>query len=727
NQDRFEISDWASRDAFRPLDDLMGRDKNDPQCPTADQYYPAPWSEAVFQAPGESKPHVYGIPTGADNRVLYYNTDVFKHKAAELRAAGLDPDRPPRTWSETLAYSKVLTEFNSDGSLKVAGFMPNYGNSWLYIYAFQNNTNFLSPDGRTCTLDTPESEEALKFMQEGYNVIGGYQRAKNFESGFLGKENDPFIIGKVGMKIDGDWIDSALSRYGPNLQFATAPAPVPDDRFNKKGRFANEKDTYITWVGGYSLAIPRGAHNVEDAWTFIKFATSLEGWKVQDETQRTWDRHLGRIYIPRQIGNRVANEWQFRVMAPADPRFAGSVKTHKDMGPFGRIRPPTMVGSLLWQEHVKATDQALYGTISIHDALHNAQVTVQRELDDFYQQERYPVVNLSTVGVVAAALAGVAILAGVIWFKRLRLGRVERNEARWAYLFISPWIIGFLVFTLGPMLASLFFSLTRYDVLQPARFVGLKNFADMFGADKENVVKAFANVGYLAGVGVPLGILTGLGVALLLNSATRGMRIYRTIFYLPAIVPVVSATVLWNWVLSADPDKGLIDGLWRSTITAWLHAPPPGWVQAAEWSKPALIMMGVWGAGSGMILWLAGLKGIPTTLYEAASIDGASPRQVFSRVMLPMLSPVIFFNFVTGFIGALQEFDRVFILKSNDGPVGPADSLLMPVYHLFNNGFAFFRMGYASALAWAIFIVILAITGFQFKLAPRWVHYEANS
>ncbi|MHB8635141.1 MAG: extracellular solute-binding protein [Fimbriimonadaceae bacterium] len=727
NQDRFEISDWASRDAFMPLDDLMARDKNDPLDPRPENFYPAPWAEACFKAPGETKAHVYGIPTGADNRVLYYNTDLFKAKAAQLRAAGLDPNRAPRTWSETLAYSKVLTEFNSDGSLKVAGFMPNYGNSWLYLYAFQLNTNFLSPDGRTCTLDTPESEQALRFMRDGYNVIGGYQAAKNFESGFLSNEQDPFIIGKVAMKIDGDWIDSALSRYGPGLQFATAPAPVPDDRFYHRGRFAYEKDTYITWVGGYSLAIPRGAHNVQDAWEFIKFATSLQGWQVQDRTQRTWDRHLGRTYIPRQVANREANEWQFKALAPVDPRFAASVKTHKDVMPFGRIRPPTMVGSVLWQEHVKATDDALYGKVSIHDALAAGQATVQRELDSFYDQDRYPIVNLSVAGYIAVAVAVVGLAVAVIWFKRLRLGKIERTEAKWAYLFVSPWIIGFLVFTLGPMIASLFFSLTQYDVLQPARFVGLKNFADMFGADRENVLKAFTNVGYLAGVGVPLGILTGLGVALLLNSAARGMRIYRTLFYLPAIVPTVAATVLWSWVLSADPDKGLIDSLWRSTLTAWLHAPPPGWIQSADWSKPALIVMGLWGAGSGMILWLAGLKGIPNTLYEAAEIDGASPRKLFVNVTLPMLSPVIFFNVVMGFIGALQEFDRVFILKSNDGPVGPAESLLVPVYHLFNNGFTLFKMGYASALAWGIFAVILVITGFQFKLAPRWVHYEANS
>jgi multiple sugar transport system permease protein len=719
NQDRFEISDWASRGAFRKLDDLMARDKNDPLDPKPEDYYPATWQEANFKAPGDSKPSVFAIPSGADNRALYYNTALFK-------AAGLDPNHPPQTWSELLADSKKLTQFNPDGTLKVAGFMPNYGNSWLYLYAFQNNASFLSADGRTCTLDTPESEQALEFMQQGYDIVGGYANAKSFESGFLDKVNDPFLIGKVAMKIDGDWVGDSISRYGPNLQFAVAPAPVPDDRFYHRGRFENEKDTFITWVGGYSLAIPRGARNVEDAWTFIKFATSVEGDTVSDQTQADWDRHLGRTFIPNQIANRVANEALFKKFAPADPRFKEEIKTHKDLMPFGRIRPPTMVGSALWQEHVKALDNALMHTATIHDALLQGQAKVQRDLDAFYSQDKYPIIPLENVGVVAGIVFLIAVLGGIVWFKRLRLGVIARNEARWGYLFVGPWVIGFLVFTLGPMLASVFFAMTQYNVLQPARFVGANNFVAMAGSEKQDLVQAFANVGYLAGVGVPLGITTGLAVALLLNSAVRGMRFYRTCFYLPAIVPTVASTVLWGWVLSSDTTKGLVDGLWDATITHWLHAPPPGWIDAANWSKPALIVMGLWGAGSGMILWLAGLKGIPNTLYEAASLDGASPRGLFRHVTLPMLSPIIFFNLVMGFIGALQEFDRVFILKSNDGPVGPGGSLMVPVFDLFNNAFTLFKMGYASALAWVIFGVILILTLVQFRLSKLWVHYEAD-
>ncbi|HMS54791.1 MAG TPA: extracellular solute-binding protein [Fimbriimonadaceae bacterium] len=721
NQDRFSIADWASRGAFRPLDDLIERDKNDPLAPRKEGYYPAPWREAQYEG------KIYAIPNSSDNRILYLNREIFLKRSKELREAGLDPMGIPKTWSELLAYSKVLTEFNKDGSLKTAGFMPNYGNTWLYLYAFQMNASFMSADGRKCTLYTPESEEALNFMIRGYDILRGFENAKKFESGFLGKENDAFIVGKVAMKIDGDWIINDLSRYGPQVQLEVAPAPVPDDRFTKRGRFKGEKDTFITWFGGFSLAIPKGARNVQDAWEYIKFATSTEGRMFEMREQAKWERLRGRQFIPRQIANIEANLLAGKEFRPADKKFAAAVDMHTQMAPFGRIRPPTFVGTLLWSEQVKALETACYKKMSPKDALLAGQSVVQRELDAFFEKDKYPVIEFTKpmwgVGLLTAGLLTWLILR----FRKLPLGRLERAEAKWGYLLLSPWIIGFLVLTLGPMVASFIFSFTQYDVLNEARWVGGKNYADMFSADWLNVSKALGNAAYMAFVGVPLGLATGLAVALLLNSATRGMRFYRTFFYMPSIVPVVASAVLWSWVLSADPNKGLINAGWAQTISQWMNLSPPGGLQSADWSKPAMITMGLWGAGSGMLLWLAGLKGVSSTLYEAAGIDGANPTQTFWKITFPQLSPIIFFNAVMGFIGAMQEFERMYIMKpSSDGPIGPDDTLLTPVYLLFKNGFSYFKMGYASSLAWLIFGIILVLTLIQFRLAPKWVHYETD-
>lgn len=719
-QDRFTISDWASRGAFRPLDDLIARDKGkDPLTPTADKFYPAAWEEASYEG------HAYAIPARVDDRALYWNRGIFRQNADRLRAAGLDPERAPRTWSELLAYSKVLTLDNPDGSPKQFGYVPNYGNSWLYIYAFENNARFLTADGRKCTLDSPEVREALDYMKQGYSVIGGYERFDAFQSGALGNENDQFIAGKIAMKVDGDWILDGLSQYGPTLDLGVAPPPVPDDRFFHRGRFSSEKQTYVTWSGGFSLAIPTGAQHVDDAWNFIKWYTSKDACLLFAREQSSWERLSGRTFISRMAANIEANREIYRQFRPADKKFAAALKMHIDLMPAARTRPPTLAGQVLWNENIRAVENACTGRMSVSDALQVAQEKVQYELDQFYDKDLYGVVDLRWPLLIGL---GLVLLVGggwVLWIRSKRLGRISREETRWAYLFVSPWLLGFLVLTLGPMLSSLFFSFTQWNVLSDARWVGLKNYADLGGVDRLAIGKALFNAAYMAGIGVPLGIVTGLAVAVLLNAAVRGMASYRTMFYLPSIVPGIASAVLWMWILSPDPHRGLINAAWVSTIGAWMHLDPPGWLSAESWSKPALVFMGLWGAGSGMILWLAGLKSVPSSLYEAANMDGASPGQQFWNVTLPHLTPLIFFNTVMGFIGALQEFDRVYILTGGLG-YGPGDSLATPVYHLFTHGFTYFRMGYASALAWLIFAIILVLTLIQFRMAPRWVHYEAE-
>lgn len=717
-QDRFTISDWASRGAFRPLDDLIARDKDrDPNTPTSDKYYPAVWQEASYQG------KVYGVPIGADNRLLYWNKAVFREKAAELTAAGLDPTRPPRTWSETLAYSKVLTEFNKDGSLKRAGFLPNYGNSWLYLYSFQNNASFLSPDGRTCTIDSPEVQQALEFMIKGYELVGGYAQADRFQSSFRGSENDPFLLGQVAMIIHGDWMLSGFARFKPDLDFGTVPPPVPDDRFNRTGRFANEKDQFITWAGGFSWAIPRGAKNVDLAWEFMKWITSEEGRLVEMRSNQKFQQSRGRRFIPKIQGLISANEQAIKEFASGTTPFDEAIQNHVSIMDRAEMRPATFAAQVLWDEHVRAADQAMRGSTTPSKALASARDNVQKMLDEELEKEQFAIIDLHIplwLGIGAVALT---LIGGFGYVLTRRQGALGRHETLWGYIFISPWLIGFLVFTLGPMVASLFFSFTQYNVLTPARWVGINNYVELFQSGGPLLIKAFNNVLFLAVVGIPLGIITGLAIALLLRSDLKGMRIYRTIYYLPAVVPGVVTVVLWMFILNADPNRGLFNSFWQATLTQWFGGAPPNWLGDENWVKPALILMGLWGAGSGMILWLAGLKGIPTTLYEAASIDGATPVQQFWKVTIPQLSPLIFFNVVMGVIGALQTFDQIYIITGGQGS-GPNDSLLVPVYMLFTNAFSYFRMGWASALAWLIFVIILAITVVQFVLAKRWVHTE---
>lgn len=719
-QDRFTISDWANRGAFRPLDDLIARDKGkDPLTPDLSNYVPATVEEASFGG------KLYGIPFGCDTRVLYYNRKIFRDEAETLKKAGLDPNRPPRTWSELLAYGKALTKFDKNGRLVRAGFLPNYGNSWLYLYAFQNNAQFISPDGRTCTLDSKEAEEALEFMVKGYDLVGGYENAQKFQASFRGNEFDPFYTGQIAMKIDGDWILPGFLRFAPNLDFGVGYPPVPDDRYNKTGRFANEKDQFVTWVGGFSWAIPKGARNLEGAWQLLKWLQCAEARVLEFSAQAEWERRRGREFVPRILANKVANERSFDLLKPNSKTVAEALRMHIEVSNVARIRPVTFVGQVLWNEHVQAVDKAGLKVMTPKAALQEGQSRVQKDLDAEFNKEKFPVLDMAIPVWIGVICAVAMVVAGVIGFKRANLGKLERHEALWGYAFISPWIIGFLIFTVGPMIVSLIFSFTQYSVLTEPRWVGFQNYNTIFDMDKERVLKSFENVLYLGGIGIPLGIITGLAVAMLLNTGVKGLRYYRTVYYLPAIVPAMAGTILWVYILSPDPARGIVNGFWLQYLTPAFGVQPPGWTSVESWAKPALLFMGLWGAGSGMMMWLAALKGISSTLYEAAGIDGATPRQQFFKITLPMLSPYILFSTIMGLIGAINEFDRVYVISGGEG-YGPNDTMLVPVYYLFQNAFAFFKMGYASALAWVVFFVVLLLTGIQYWIGNKFVYTEVK-
>jgi ABC-type sugar transport system permease subunit/ABC-type glycerol-3-phosphate transport system substrate-binding protein len=726
-QDRFTIGDWASRETFLPLDDFIKRDVNDPLNIRREDYYTACWAEATY------KGKLFAVPSGTDDRALYYNRAIF-------RQFGLDPDKPPRTWEELKKIAKLMTKPSADGySYDRIGFIPNYGNSFLYIYSWQNGGEFMSPDGKTCTMNAPENIQALQFMVDMYDMLGGVNKVNAFVSGFQSNDLDPFLTGKVAMKIDGNWVLNNIARFGPDIDFAVAPAPVPQERLDElegrkplTPRFKGQPK-YVTWAGGYSYAIPRGSQHPQEAWEFIKWMASPEAALLDSEAQKAYNISKGRPYVPDISANRRVNEAIFAKYAPTTDKFKNALKLFMDMLETAKFRPVTFVGQRLWDEHVRAFELA-----TDHNASHQTPqqtmdkgtAVVQTELDKVFHRAEFPLLDKRIPIAISAALA-LALLVFAAWrlSKILKMGSLSRREALAGYIFAAPWIFGFLVLTAGPILTAIFLSFCDYDVLHPPRFVGGNNFRELFGVDRYYLIKALSNVGYLAFIGIPLGICTGLSIAMLLNAKVGGMSGYRTAFYVPSIVPVVASAVLWAWILNGDSSKGLLNAFWKITITAWFHVSPPGWLGAADWAKPGLIIQGLWGAGSGMILWLAGLQGVPQHLYEAADIDGAGFWTKFRNVTLPMLSPYIFYNLIMGIINTLQEFDRIYILSGQNAgstSYGPVDSMLVPVIYLFNSAFKYFKMGYASAVAWILFIIILLITLAQLKLAPRWVYYDAD-
>ncbi|MBP8637561.1 MAG: sugar ABC transporter permease [Dictyoglomi bacterium] len=291
---------------------------------------------------------------------------------------------------------------------------------------------------------------------------------------------------------------------------------------------------------------------------------------------------------------------------------------------------------------------------------------------------------------------------------------LSKKEGRYFYLFISPWLIGFLLFMAGPMIASLYLSLTQYNMVSIPQWVGLKNYIDLA---KDPLFWQSLKVTIIYSIfSVPLGIITSLILAILLNQKIRGLAWFRTIFYIPSVISGVAVSLLWMWIF--NPEFGILNYLlWKI-----FKIQGPAWLFDEFWVLPALIIMSLWGIGGSIVIYLAGLQGIPTELYEAAEIDGASSWNKFLRITLPLITPVIFFNLITGVIGSLQVFTQGYVMTGG----GPHYASLFYVLYLYQEAFQLYNMGYASALAWILFLIILLLTVIIFKSSSLWVYYEGT-
>lgn len=291
---------------------------------------------------------------------------------------------------------------------------------------------------------------------------------------------------------------------------------------------------------------------------------------------------------------------------------------------------------------------------------------------------------------------------------------MKRRQNLWGYLFLSPWLVGFFTLTAGPMATSFWLSLRKYD-FATSEFVGAENYRRLLFEDPLFWKSLQVTLLY-ALFSVPLGIAGSLALALLLNTKVRGIALFRTLFYLPSLVPAVASGVLWQWAFNAD--NGLIN-----RALGLFGFGGPHWLQDEQWTLPAFVLMSLWGIGGGrMVIFLAGLQGISPTYYEAAELDGASSWRSFRHVTLPLLSPVMFFNLILGAIGSFQIFTQAYVMTGG----GPNNASLFYALNIFRNAFEYFKVGKASAMAWALFVILLAVTGLQLGVAKRWVHYEGE-
>lgn len=309
---------------------------------------------------------------------------------------------------------------------------------------------------------------------------------------------------------------------------------------------------------------------------------------------------------------------------------------------------------------------------------------------------------------------------------------VRRERQRWSararrnfitgVLFISPWILGFLIFTLYPMVSSLYTSFTEHHIRTPSKWIGLANYTNLF--QDRRFWTALRNTSYMVVVAVPLMLLCSFVCAVLLNMKLRGQSIYRLIYYLPSIVPIVASSMLWMWLFNTN--NGLLN-----VILGYVGIKGPSWLTDPSWAKPALIVMGLWGMGNTIVIYLSGLQDVPISLLEAAELDGASWLQRLRFVTVPMVSPITLFNLILGVIGMFQYFTQAYIFSSvqagtSEGLGTPLDSTLFYSVYLYDRAFGKLKFGYASAMAWILFIVILICTLLLLRVSERWTYYEAE-
>jgi multiple sugar transport system permease protein len=292
---------------------------------------------------------------------------------------------------------------------------------------------------------------------------------------------------------------------------------------------------------------------------------------------------------------------------------------------------------------------------------------------------------------------------------------IRTREAITAYVFLSPWILGFVVFWAGATLASLYLSFTDYTILARPTWTGMYNYVKLFTRD-HLFVTSITNTVYYVAFEVPLSLLVSFVMALLLNTKVRGMTVFRTMFYLPSVVPAVASVAVWKWMLT--PRVGLVNVLLKA-----IGVIPPNWLASTTWAKPALILISLWGVGGGMVIFLAGLQSIPESLYEAAEIDGAGSLKRLLHVTIPLMTPTIFYNLVMSLIQAFQVFTVAYIATGG----GPLNSTRFYLLKLYQHAFARLEMGYASAMAWLLFIVVLVLTILVFATGKRWVFYQAEA
>ena len=668
-------------DLLEPLDERLA---NDPQ-PWFDDFYPNLIEAYRFDGEVAGRGALYGLPKDFTTTGMYVNVDLFQR-------AGVPVPYDGWTWDE---FEAAATKIAALGD-RVYGVHFNQwpdvlrGTIWNFGGDFFGENPDGTPDFADLRLSDSAAIEALEFIRRlrlddgvAFNATGIARDAGNeFLTGYIG------AIGPVGR-----W---ETPTYRNITDFTVDFVPLP----RKPGVEPANPAFTTAW------AIAGNGRHKDASWELLKYLAGPDGQRQGAE--------LG-LAIPALKSVAESDAFHKPGQVPANSRL------FLDLVPSSRIAamPTQAEFSRIIEQEMSAALQL--GTRTPEEAAARVAERWATELESPLKTRDYPDLPWLPIALVLAIVLGGLLVAGVLWSRRENLGAIDAAQQRAGYLFISPWLIGFALLTLGPMILSAILAFTRWSGITPltsAEFVGVENFNFLLTDDPTFWQSIKVTVYYVV-LAVPILQIAALAVALLMNSAVKGIGVFRTIYFVPSVISGVALGTLWLALFNND--YGLINEILRTPL-GWVGAEPPDWfgTNAKGFAIPAFVIMSLWGVGSAMVIYLAGLKSIPTSLYEAGTIDGTGPWHRLWNITLPMLSPLIFFNLVMGIIGSFQVFTQAFVMTG----AGPDNATLFYVLNLYYQAFEFHNMGYASAMAWVLFLILLGLTAIVFRASRKLVYYE---
>jgi len=637
-----------------------------------DQFYPSIIQQCRYLGHLKILPNFFNVP------LLYYRPDLF-------RAAGVAYPNSQWTWERYRSAARRLTRRDKDGRVEIWGTNLEQGwwVEWLGIIR-QAGGDLMDDHGRV-EIGSPATVTALRFL---HSLIYQDQSAPLPSQAPAGG----FLSGKYAMECGGHMDEWLVLRKEMPFEWDIAPLPA-GPAGHVTGEFA---------VAG--IGIWKHCHDLEAAWQVLKFLCGREAGIVLCRA--------GRPPVRRDVADAAYFNFDRTDPHQAEPAhrdalidtlaFARSTPKDKNFSPLAL----NYVNPLLQRALANPDDSDIPAIVA----------QMQNDCDGYIatanQKPRANVVYF----IIEIAFAVAAAVLTIFWLVRRSKSAASTRDGvnRYFIAFISPWIAGMALIVLAPMALSLYWSNTDYNIVDPPQFVGIAQYKSLLTQDPYFWHSLRISFLY-ALIAVPSTLVLALTTALLLCRASPGIGIFRTLFYLPSIFPVAASGIMWAWLLS--PQWGLLN---RLLLIFGIHG--PGWLYDPHWALVSLVIIGLWSFGAPMVIFLAGLKNIPASYYEAVAIDGASVLRQFWHVTLPMLSPIIFFNLTMGIIGALQIFDIAYVVGSAGPGIGePQKSTYFYVLNLFDKAFINLNIGVGSAMAWILFAIILAITVGNFALKRFWV------